>query len=302
MNKVEAILFADVHLCQKPPLARSSETDWLLTQRDYLRQVRTLAEQHQCPVVIAGDLFDKWSSSSEVVNLALDELPDRTYCCRGNHDLPWHSNDDVRRSSYYTLMKAEKIIDLQAGRPESVGPLRLWGFPWGSEIRPLKKAHGLCLEVAVIHKYVFTAKVGNHPGADQSGRLKNLAPILKTYHAVLIGDNHLSWSARLKETSILNPGAFMRRRFDEIKHKPHVGLLLSSGRIEKHYLDVSKDKFADVPPEAMRENNFDQLVKELSDLGDSAADFSESVRRFIEANKIGGIVREIILNALENKK
>ena len=62
-SDVIAILCSDVHLSDKPPVARSTEPNWMKAQEHVLVQVNDLAKTYSCPVVCAGDIFDKWDSS-----------------------------------------------------------------------------------------------------------------------------------------------------------------------------------------------------------------------------------------------
>ena len=59
MLEVLAIFLADIHLSLKAPLWRSAEPDWLGAQVRTLEEVRELHELHKCPVICAGDIFDR---------------------------------------------------------------------------------------------------------------------------------------------------------------------------------------------------------------------------------------------------
>src|SRR5688572_18895632 len=95
-----AILCADLHLTLRPPLCRADK-NWMLTQRDYLLQIRKLQEpahlkNHleataKIPVICAGDIFDRWNPPPELVNFALRFLPNGMICVPGQHDLPNHN-------------------------------------------------------------------------------------------------------------------------------------------------------------------------------------------------------------------
>ncbi len=90
MTSIAAVLVADLHLSDTPPAARSGEPDWRATQAGYLNQVTRLCRRHECPLVIAGDLFDDgWRErrcSPALINLALTYLPDQCYGIPGQHD------------------------------------------------------------------------------------------------------------------------------------------------------------------------------------------------------------------------
>ena len=50
-----------------------------------LEQIRDLQKEFDCPVICAGDIFDKWNSPPELINFAYDNLPE-IYAIPGQHD------------------------------------------------------------------------------------------------------------------------------------------------------------------------------------------------------------------------
>lgn len=305
-SDVVAILAADLHFSLKPPIARSSEPDWLETQRGYIRQLRALSLK--APVIVAGDIFDKWNAPAELVNMLLKEMP-QIYAVCGNHDLPCHNYEQRKRSAYWTLVEADKLTNLNTNCPVNVGgwhPIKIHGFPHGSEVKPLQKPNDLICEIAVIHDYLWTDKKGSYPGASAEKHIRGWEEKLVGYDVVLFGDNHQPISIRKKDGQLIfQPGGFMRRKMDEKDHRPSVGLLKVDAkgerRIERHYLDVSQDRFIDedsnIPTESW--SGMEDLLNELSDLGDSTINFEEALRRAIE--KVPIMVREAVINSLERK-
>jgi hypothetical protein len=126
----------------KAPVWRSAEEDWLEAQRRPLKEVRELQNEHQCVVICAGDIFDRnrkisdgWDAPAELINFALEELPDGMYAIPGQHDLPNHQYIDIGRSAYWTLVKIGKIKNIAPGHFTNIGPyLQLFGFPPGYSI------------------------------------------------------------------------------------------------------------------------------------------------------------------------
>lgn len=304
---VAAILTADLHLSARPPLARSVEgVDWLATQAGYLRQLGKLANRHKASVIVAGDIFDKWAGPTEAINLALDHLP-FCYAVPGQHDLAAHNMEDLKKTAFYTLVASGKIRLIEPGNPVETfcnTPLRLHGFPWGYPPEPLEKPHDLLIEVAVVHRYFWTANTG-HAEAGEDSRLGKWRDKLSGYDVILSGDNHVPFHCKLGNAIVWNAGSFMRRKADEIDHKPSVGLLHSDKEkglwVERHYLDVSKDRFADAPilgKLAGAGIDADAFLAELAELGDKAEDFAESVRLFFDRHKVPAGVRHAVLEAM----
>ncbi len=311
-SKVAAILCADLHLSHKPPAARSSEPDWYKTQAGYLTQLRELADRYNVPVICAGDVFDDgWRSHRcppELINLALTKMP-QMYAVPGQHDLMFHRLDQLDRSAFGVLVTAGKVKYLAPDVPVEVPgrqPLRLHGFPWSVPLKSLKDPHDMYLEVAVAHTYAWVKGKG-YAGADEFSRFKALKEKLIGYDAVVFGDNHIPWhieSGGKGFPAAWNCGGLMRRRTDEVDHRPRVGLLRDDGTIDCQYLDVSKDKLAAKSPEPAIEGwdatALKDLVTELKGLEDKSLDFEAAVMRLAETAPER--VRRRVLGILGGKK
>ena len=100
-------VIGDLHLSHKRPRCRAEE-DWTTTQLNYLYQVKEILSDHgNPPLVITGDMFDKWEQPLWFVNMIVDwfqghlALP---LCIAGNHDLPDHDPASLIRSAYGSLV------------------------------------------------------------------------------------------------------------------------------------------------------------------------------------------------------
>jgi len=294
-----AVLAADLHFSHKPPIARSCEPDWYATQKGYLDQLKSVASK--LPIIVAGDILDRWNSPAELVNFLLDHLPD-IYAVPGQHDTPNHRLEDIHRSAVWTLVKAGAITMIKAGKSftlDGAFPCRFWGFGWNVPIEPVKP-HDLYLDVAVVHRYIWTQNF-RHPKAPEESHLGKFKERLRGYDVAVFGDNHLSFDAKCGKCQIINVGGFMRRRSDEVTHRPSVGLLMSDGSVERHYLDTSQDKFLE-PEELVKsieDGGFEAFIEELSNLGDAAVDFAGCLRMALKS-EMNETTRQLILNALES--
>ncbi len=303
-KEVVAILCSDLHLSQKPPLARSSEEDWFKAMARSLRQLLDLSVQYQAPPICSGDLFDRWNAPAELINFALANAP-HMYALPGQHDLPNHSYKDIRRSAYWTLVEAGKIENippLGEVNIQGVQPIRLHGFPFGFPIQPLDNPHDLILEIAVVHSYWWIKNTGYHNAPDSS-RVGMHKDRFRGYDVVVIGDNHTPWHCKVGDTLLWNNGGFMRRKIDEVDYQPSVGLLHADGTITRHFLDCSKDKFLE--PEkrtgVLELEGMQDFIEEVNQLSDSVIDFEDALKRFCHRKRIHPDVRKYVLQAMEKK-
>lgn len=305
-NKIIGILCSDIHLSENPPAARSVEKSWLDVARRQLEQVADLSKQYKAPIIIAGDLYDKWNPSPSLINFAIENLPPNVYAIPGQHDLRFHRYKDIDCSAYWTLVKAKAITHLEPGEhPTRIGDkLAIWAFPWEHEIFPCPwpKADDL-VKLAVVHQYIWSSKANSYPGAPKENKLTDsFYKRLKGYDAAAFGDNHKGFISYTGQTRVINCGTFFRRKSDEIDYKPMVGLLKEDGFIERYYLDVSKDKFCDADPAIEKESLGDELIEELRKMADGTLDFVEALQRYMDKEETDQSVKDIILEAIERRK
>lgn len=313
-NSVIAVLTADVHWSHRAPVFRSNEPDWYKAQERAWEQVNILADERRCPIIIAGDLFNTWREPHQLITWAMRMLGCPTFAIPGNHDLPGHSYIELHRSAYGVLVEAGKLGDIPASTTMTakviLPGLILHGFPCGFPVKPCTEGNisPFGVRLAVIHEYVWTKKHG-YPGAPPEQRLGKYLDQIEGYDAVLFGDNHNGFLAGGGDDGtpfILNAGCLMRRRADEINYKPAVGLLYGDGSIQRHYLDISDDKF--LTPEEMVDKakelstDFTEFLKELEGLGASALDFLEVVEQSLKADPPTEDVKATMLGILERVK
>ncbi len=321
---VIAIFLADIHLSLKPPVWRSAESDWMETQCYVLAEITDLQRKYNCPILCAGDIFDKnkkvadgWDASAELINFALEYLPANMYAIPGQHDLPNHRYENISRSAYWTLMKADKIKNVKELSPIELPNFIVCGFPFGSEICPLNYTTDK-VKIAIIHKYVWS---GNHryPNAPDEAKLTgNKTQYIDRkwfgYDVIVYGDNHKGFMVGMGKTTVFNCGTLMRRKSDEINYKPQVGLLLESGKVVPHYLDISEDKYIESDEDSAepKEEKLDlsSVMQELKKLGKTDLDFEDVMKQFLSKGLVvlGKLIKtspeakQIILEAMESQK
>ena len=311
MPGVRAIFAADIHLQAIAPVVRAGEPDWFEAMARPLQELARLAAMHDdAPIIYAGDIFNTWDARPEVINFALANLPPG-YAIPGQHDLPNHSYDEIKRSAYWTLVKAGCLTNIPpAGYVvlERAGVVA-HGFPWG--FPPVPKAYHITglldkyfegmLDVAVVHQFIYTKGTG-YPGAPVSATVSARAAGLAGYAVAVYGDNHRGFIHPGAPT-IYNCGGFMRRDKSERAARPGVGLLHADGTVTKHHFDTTAEVFAEMSAaeEAVAKVlNMGAFVDGLQGLeSDDALDFITALERFIQENDVPPRVVEIMLQASE---
>jgi hypothetical protein len=295
-----AILVSDVHLQDKAPIFRSVEPDWFAAMQRPLDEIRKLSENHQVPVIYAGDIFTYWKCSPHLISFAIDHLP-RGYAIAGNHDCPNHRLEDLHRSGYWTLVKAGVLTNLEYQNPVTLngGDFVIHPFPFGCDVIPLVRDEKTFeLNLAVIHAFIWDDSTG-FPGAPEDSHLREWKKRLKGYDCTIFGDNHTGFIAG---DTILNAGTVMRRKSDEINYKPCVGLLHKNGTISRHYLNTKEDKYLEkeeILTEHKEEIDLSDFTEGLQELETEELDFVEMINQAMKRKTLLEGTEEIIHAAME---
>lgn len=301
-KKVLAVACSDIHLSHKKPPFRAEE-DWYGVMAEYIEQVREVCVKHNAPLLIAGDIFDRWNSPPELINFAIDmlrQMPIAIHTIPGQHDLPNHSLDRIGESAYETLIRAEVIEDIGNQWIVVDKNLAAVGVPWGCEIPKLTNVKAMV--VAAVHRYVWMDKQTSYKDAPRENRVNHIWKELKGYNFAIFGDNHKGFTTSNGKTSLFNCGTLIRRKSDEAGYRPIIGLLCDDGVIRIRFLDTSKDQFLN--PEEIVGQLEDgaiiakEFIEELSRLGVTGLDFAEYVKRAC-TGRVGKFVRNIINEVME---
>lgn len=284
----------------KPPSFRSREPSWKDAMRRQFKEIAYLAAKLHCPIIAAGDIWDKYNQTPEIVNWAITNLP-KMYSIPGQHDLPNHVLADVDKSAYWTLVEAGVLFHLE--QPQGVGKgLMVYPFPWNAEIKPLVDPDPNFIHLAVIHRYIWKDHKTSYPGADEGKKVTGYAAMLKGYDAAVFGDNHIGFNTFIDECEVINCGTFFIRKSDEVGYKPQVGILYSDGSIEARYLDVSQDVYLEAAPDKKSDletgPDAKQFLDELRSLGSDSISFREALNRKMENLGTDDSVRRFVLEAV----
>jgi hypothetical protein len=273
-------------------------------------------EKHKCKqVAYAGDIFNTWREPAELVNFVMEHLP-HGYAIPGQHDLPHHRIEDVKKTPYWTLVRAGILEHIPAGQMRAIwtGKICLWGFPWGAELT--SPDLNLCvdknaLHVAVIHSYVWLGS-NRYPDAPPQQHFSKYLEPLTGYDTLVFGDNHLGFETSVSKNprkpnsgfvSILNNGVFVPRNADEQDYEPCVGLVHTTGAVSRVKLDTSEDKWIDAEQQA--EEVHDPDLEELMSLLKQTRhrpDFAKVLIRSLDDSQLKAMARMVILESLEDKK
>lgn len=301
---VIGIFTSDWHIDAVPPALRESEPDWWAAQQRPIDEIKAIKNRYKCPVFFAGDLFNKAKPDPETINWALKHVPEM-YGIPGNHDLVHHRYEDIEKCGYWTMVQANRIIDLRPGFPHPCG----WGaigvmvhaFPYGTEVKSIASNLIDGFNVALIHAYVWKKNCG-YTGAPADKRVGAWEKRLGNFSHAFYGDNHRSFLYQGENTLIGNCGCTVKRRSDELSYEPGVFLLWSDGEVSEKKLDCSLDKYTQREAPAGKERvevDAEKLIESLKGLQQKTKiDFVATCREVMRSMQVGQDVEEKVLEAL----
>lgn len=299
---------SDIHLSLLRPVSRG-EDDWLGTTKKALGRVVEIvnaAKAHphdSMPLVMSGDLFDRWNAAPELINFALKYLPPMI-AIPGQHDLPYHSLTNIERSAFLTMACADKITYVgPAGRVGVDGGM-ITCFPWGVETKkPEPALDGL--QIAIVHAYCW--KTGcDFPGAPPEGHVDRWAKRLAKlgYDVAFFGDNHKPFKAEYDKITIVNCGPIMRRSANDADIEPSVWLLYSDGSVKRKKLNLEeqlltrKQMVAKVESQA---GDFDAFIEDARQISAGSFEFMDILMEIMERRRVRRELREQVMKLAEKK-
>jgi hypothetical protein len=297
-----AIVCADLHLSLYAPTFRSTERDWFAAMLRPLERLKETQKRFNLHILCAGDVFNDWKAPPQLVNWAIENLPEM-WAVPGQHDLPYHSLDQIHLSAFQTLVLAGKLEPFDQGGTSFIGrgstPFWVGSAGWGARLPPPPASNSL-LKVGVVHRYLFVGRHG-YQGAPSSA-LPDNQDDFAGYDVIVSGDNHNRFECKLERGGVLwNCGSMMRRAVDQISHCPRIGVLWSDGRVVTSRLPITDDQICIPPTEPGPSDGVGELLREVVGLGDSADfDFRTALRRLAETKT--GLQRQYLLDALEHAK
>lgn len=305
-KSVNSLWVSDIHWSEHPPVARSVETEWNRVQSIYFCQLFNLADKLNIPIFIVGDLFNRWDPNPTIINWVLawfKEFPEtKVYTIPGNHDIPYHDYTQLSRSAYWSLVEAGVINHLSPGMTCEVANVRVTAWPYGFEIKPPHDPHSLMIDVAMIHDYVWSKKIGN--GYVDAPEIKSAiawAKRLSGYEVAVFGDNHSGGMSKVGDQTLVTCGTFMRRYTNEKDYEPRIWKLMTDGSVVPHKLDTAADKFAEVDDALVKSEvalDIAQFALSLSRSDTNKTDFVKAVVDWLNERRPPQKVKDLILESI----
>jgi DNA repair exonuclease SbcCD nuclease subunit len=266
------------------------------TQTRKHKWLKELQREHKAPILMAGDLFNYHKPSPFLLSWSFRNLADGFICIPGQHDLPAHNMDNIGRSGIQVLADGEKI-NLTASNLIFIDEGVIYqGFPWGVELRGIEPSSKFP-SVALIHYGVYESKP-HYPGAENSGgTAKAVLRSMPGFDLIVSGDNHLTFTQRLDDRVLVNPGSFMRSTAAQADHKPCVFLWCAeTNEVEQVFIPIEKDVISREHIEAIhqRDERLESFISKLDHDIELGISYTTNMRNHLAKNKIPKSITDII--------
>jgi hypothetical protein len=286
----KGIAIADVHLCEKNPICRKD--DVRVTQLAKLQQVVGFCNDYQCPLLVAGDMYDAWNIGFKLVNEVNDVLGGllhSIYYVAGNHDLPYHSMEHFENSP---------LSVTRGGLLSPQSPI-IAGCSWGETPSPITNA-----PILVQHKMVFlTDPIKGFDGDQYNVRHLINTPEYKNYKLIITGDNHRAFVYTNEDGRVwLNTGPIVRTSVTEKLYGPsawyfEVGDTVSVTRLPLT-VDVDAVDRIEMYVEKIKSAEVSQFAGEIIKHQGLSLDFKKSVDSLLTNTEVTTPIKNAALSAI----
>ena len=282
------IITADWHNRLDRPKCRKDD-DWLQVQRKKIRGIVQLANTLHLPVYHTGDVFHRAKNDTALLNMILVELSDLLtafYVIPGNHDLPYHSIDQVQEAAIYPLVSGVlKNCNLIPGAT-------------AFNVAPVED------EVMFIHKLVFKDEKSRPYGAE-GVTAAELCKKYPTAKYILTGDNHEHFIYNAGGQMVINPGCLSVQSSKMIEYVPGVVVfeMQADGHSSVHFHKFPEDRsmltHTHILEQEDKEDRIMAFVEKLRTNSAVSLSFTENLKKEIDSEHISKCTKTSIIKILE---
>ena len=289
------ILTADWHIRATMPRCRKDE-DWMETQRNALNQIFEIAKTKECDVFTVGDIFHSNSDTNfECINMVqdfadrLERECDSLLCIiAGNHDLPYHSSENLNKSAIGILFNSQSIIPINKYYQ---GKYSLSASNFDEEDNKFAE---------YVFKHTLTLPEKN--SMIESETPETLVKKFPKAKWIFTGDYHKAFDVKIGGCHVINPGCIIRQVSDFKNYQCGV-YYIDTEKEEVEFIRIIDDKeMVDdnyITIQNEREERIDNFVSKLKESKSLTLNFVENVESAILENKINNKLKDMIYELME---
>lgn len=283
--EVDLIITSDWHLRETPPVSRVDDFEKTMWQKvDFISE---LQKKYDCPVIHAGDLFDRWKPSPYLLAKTIQHLPNDFHTIYGNHDLPQHNLELKDKCGIFVLEMARKLKIIN-------------GRHWNMDFNDNQYFEYKNRKIHVAHVMTYQG-AKPYPNCTDFPASKILRKY-KGFDLIITGHNHQQIVEEYNGSVLLNPGAILRLNSNEQEFTPCVWLWnAEENKLKKVPIPVDKSA-VQVPKNRVqreeRNERIDAFISKLNNDWGNEMDFEINVRNAIAVNDVSKEVQSIIYQSI----
>lgn len=277
------IITADWHIRSTRPRCRIDE-DWIKTQQKALVQVAEICENKNAPLMIVGDIFNSNSDTSfECINMVqkLADFIGGIYLIAGNHDLPYHSSENIDKSAIGVLLQSENVYKIEDYSDEFSAP----NFDEERNSMPYMFIHTLTI-----------------PSKDKPDFIECETPesLLEKYPIakwIFTGDYHKNFVYEEDGRYVINSGCLIRQVSDMKDYQCGVYFVDTEKEIIEFIPIIDNEELVNdeyIIRENEREERIESFVNKLKDVESVSLDFIDNVEKALLVNKIDDKLKDCV--------
>ncbi len=293
------IISADWHLRATRPRCRV-DNDWIETQKKALRQIVEIAVKKNAPIMVVGDLFHSNSDTSfECINM-VQKLADRLgslYILAGNHDLPYHSSENIDKSAIGVLLNSG-----------CVKPIKYFIDNWEDAIGDEINYSASNFDepdnenAEIVFKHTLTIPSEDKPDFVDCETPESLLRKFPKAKWVFTGDYHRNFHYEKNGRHVVNSGCLLRQTSDFKDYQCGVYFVDTNKNIVDFIPIIDNEELIDdsyIIKENEREKRIDDFVSKLKSTKSVSLDFLANVEAMMERNGFEPELKEVVEELLE---
>lgn len=286
---MKMIVTADWHIRATRPRCRVDD-DWMGTQRKALNQILEISRNEDARIMVVGDLFHANSDVSfECIRMIqeLADFADGIYVLAGNHDLPYHSSENIDKSAIGVLMKSDKVFKIE---------------DFDSDYSASNFDEEDDLNAKVVFKHVLTIPEEDKPGYVECETPETLLKRFPKAKWIFTGDYHRNFHYERDGRHVVNSGCLLRQASDLKSYQCGVYYVDTDEEVVEFIPILDSEQLIDdsyITKENERGRRIEEFVDKLKNTESVSFDFVENVKKSMEINQFDDDLKNTIDELME---
>jgi len=291
------ICTADWHIRATRPRCRIDE-NWIETQAKALRQLAKISDEKNAPIFVVGDLFHSNSDTSfECINMVqkLADISGELYILAGNHDLPYHSSENLDKSAIGILLNSESVFEIEHFFEKVIGFEHINYSASNFDKEDNENAE-------IVFKHVLTIPEDDKPNFVDCETPESLLKKFPDAKWIFTGDYHHNFHYEKNGRHVVNSGCLLRQVADMKDYQCGVYYIDTDENIVEFIPIIDNEQLIDdsyIEKENEREKRIDDFVNKLKNTQSVSFDFVDNVQKSILVNKFNNDLEDVINELME---